>query len=92
MSNERYRGQRLGYLEYHIDVLQERMEQLDAELHTIQTEHSGKQKKLKERSALINFQQDVRQSIDKIQYQINGVKQHESDNALATATRQRDSL
>ena len=91
MSNTRHRGQRLGYLEYHAQVLSERVGELDAELQGIREKHSGKEKKLKERSALLDFREDVKNRSERIDYQIEGVKKHEVDDALDVANKQSES-
>jgi hypothetical protein len=90
-TNERYRGQRLGYLDYHTEVLKDRLDELDVELNQIRQQHSGKEQKTKERSALLKFRQDMKNRIEKIDYQIQGVKKHEHDDALSVAKRQKES-
>jgi len=89
--NDRHRGQRLGYLDYHTRVLSERIEELDSELDSIRKEHSGKEMKVKERSALLDFRQDVARRTERIGNQINGVKAHDKEEVVESAERQSES-
>ncbi|AFH21463.1 hypothetical protein OSG_eHP1_00165 [environmental Halophage eHP-1] len=91
MSNKRHRGQRLGYLDYHVATLSDRLEELDTALSDIRQEHSGKERKVKEQSELLDFRQDVKQRLEKIENQVEGVKKHEEDKTLDMAERQKES-
>lgn len=92
MSKETYhRGQRLGYLDYHATVLDERIDELDAEIHGIRQRLSGDEQKIKEREALLDFREDVKNRTDRIQYQISGVKKHEKDETQSVAATQYES-
>jgi hypothetical protein len=72
-------------------VLSERIEELDSELDSIRKEHSGKEMKVKERSALLDFRQDVARRTERISNQINGVKAHDKEEVVESAERQSES-
>jgi hypothetical protein len=90
-KDEYHRGQRLGYLDYHATVLEERIDELDAELHGIRQRLSGDERKVKEQQALLDFREDVKQRNERIQYQLSGVKKHEEEETQSVATTQYES-
>jgi len=92
-TNGRHRATHLGYLNYHLTVLSDRLTELDRELDVIRkdTNNSDKEQYKKERDELLNFRKEVRKRLKQSTEQLDGALQHESDDVTERAQRQSDS-
>jgi len=91
MTKERYKGERLGYLEYHVSVLEESHAKLVEDLSDIRAEHDGDKRYKREQQRLLDFHNNVSERLEKIIKQIDGVKKHENESVLDKAEEIRES-
>jgi len=82
MSDDRNRGTHLGYLQYHLKVLSDTLQELDADLEEIRDEYTGDERKIKEQQRFLNFREDVNHRCKKSNKQVDGVKEHETEDTI----------
>jgi len=83
--------ERYGGLDYHVEVLEESIQSLSRELSNIRENNSGDERKRKERTALLDFRENVVNRVPKIRRQVDGILDHLPDELKEGAERQRAS-
>jgi len=84
---EKDKGTHLGYAEYHTTVASDLHSDLVDDLAEIREKHSGEERYKNEQQRLLEFHNNISERIDKINKQIDGIMQHESENAVSRANK-----
>lgn len=87
------RGTHIGYLEYHVDVLSDEYAELVTDLDSIRSSYDGRPKEQleAEQKRLLKFRGVVKDRLEKIEGQLDGVKAHETEVATERAEDIRES-